>query len=96
MHGNDVFGNRIVNGVGKTLRKRPVKSMTNGMNAAIKGKRIDIRVKRIQKIMTEIPLPLFIEFKPISEVEFCLVKDPNSHDTRSRISFLAVSQSVNC
>jgi hypothetical protein len=95
MYGNHVFRDRIVNGIGKPLRKHPVKSMTSGMNASINGEGIDIRVQRIQEIVSETLLSLFIEFESIFEVELCLVEDSDSHDTRSRISFLAASQSVN-
>ena len=95
MHGNHALSDRVVDGIGKTLGKRPVKSMTNGMNASMNCERIDIRVQRIQEIISEILLSLLIEFESIFEVEFCLIEDSDSHDTRSRISFLATSQSVN-
>lgn len=96
MHGNDIFVNRVVHSVGKSLRKHPVKPLTNGMDAAINRERIDIGVKRVQEIRSEVLFALFLEFKSIFQVEFRLVEDSDFHDTRSRISFLAASQAVNC
>ena len=70
--------------------------MANGMDAAIQGKKIDIRIQCVQEVVSKVLLSLFIKFKPIFEIKFRLVEDLDFHDTRFRISFLAASQSVNC
>ena len=92
MHRNDVFLNQVVIGVWKPLRKHPVQSMANRMTAAINREGINTGVKSIQERVPEVFIPVFIEIKFIFEIEFRLVENSDSsHDTRSRISFLAAS-----
>jgi hypothetical protein len=92
---NEVIRDSVINGIRESLRQHPVKFPgLHWVNSSVEGKRIDVRVKRVQKILTNATRLPFVEGISVHKVKLGMVEDPYSHETRPRICTFAVSQSV--
>jgi hypothetical protein len=67
-HDYFIPGDTVVNAEGEPLHHEPMVSKTDGMNPCIKSQGIDLREKRVEKVITDaIGLP-FVELPCRSEI----------------------------